>query len=168
MRVLRTGTPDVKEMWDIPEIMNYLKCDEMKARRFFESYHAENGGGYGSVEKALMLDYIERKQREEREREARHLSDLANIESSATLKEQVKALREQVKVLKDQDNALREQVEVLKGQDNALREQVAVLRQSAESSSRDALKTRIASYISNVIAAASLIVAVIAMLLNLN
>ncbi len=140
MRKLRTGTPTVKEMWDVAEIMNYLKCDEMKAKRLFENYHAENGGGYGKVEKALMLDYIERKQREEREREARYLSDLANVESSTALKEQVKAIREQI----------------------------TVLRESAASSSKDAQQARMSSYISNVIAVASLIVAIIAMLLKVS
>lgn len=57
-----------------------------------DGYHHENGG-YGPVEKALMLDYIERKQREEREREARFKSDIANAESIAVLKEQVKVLK---------------------------------------------------------------------------
>ncbi len=80
----------------------------MKAKRIFENYHQQNGGGYGPVEKALMLDYIEGKQREEREREARHQSDLANVETLAVLKEQVKVLKEQVKVLKEQVDALKQ------------------------------------------------------------
>lgn len=101
MGKIRTGTPSTKEYWDVAEIMNHLKCDEMRAKQIFEDYHRENGGGYGKIEKALILDYIERKQREEREREARYQSDLANIEAVATLKEQVKALKEQVAVLKE-------------------------------------------------------------------
>lgn len=130
MRPLRTGTPTIKEVWGVSDIMNYLKCEEMKAKKLFEDYHAENGG-YGKVEKALMLDYIERKQREEREREARYQSDLSNVESIAILKEQVKTLKEMCK-----------------------------------SSSEDAQKARIASYVSNAIAIASLIVAVISILLK--
>lgn len=138
MRAIRTGTPTIKEVWDVSDIMNHLKCDEMKAKKLFDDYHAENGGGYGKVEKALMLDYIERKQREEREREARYQSDLSNVESIAILKEQVKTLKEQV----------------------------VVLRESSASSSKDAQKARIASYVSNAIAIASLIVAVISILLK--
>lgn len=130
MRPLRTGTPTIKEVWGVSDIMNYLKCEEMKAKKLFEDYHAENGG-YGKVEKALMLDYIERKQREEREREARYQSDLSNVESIAVLKEQVKTLKEMCK-----------------------------------SSSEDAQKARIASYVANAIAIASLIVAVISILLK--
>ncbi len=144
MRKLRTGNPTPKELWDIPEIMNYLQCDEMKARHYFEGYHKENGGGYGPVEKALMLDYIERKQREERERETRYQSDLANVESIAILKEQVKTLKEQVCIQ---------------------REQIVVLRESSASSSKDALKARVASYIANTIAIASLIVAILSIIL---
>lgn len=139
MRPLRTGTPTIKEVWDVSDIMNYLKCDKMKAKKLFEDYHAENGGGYGKVEKALILDYIERKQREEREREARYQSDLSNVESIAILKEQVKTLKEQI----------------------------VVLRESSASSSKDAQKARISSYVSNAIAIASLIVAVISILLKI-
>lgn len=131
MRAIRTGTPTIKEVWDVSDIMNYLKCDKMKAQKLFEDYHAENGGGYGKVEKALMLDYIEKKQREEREREARYQSDLSNVESIAILKEQVKTLKEMCK-----------------------------------SSSEDSQKARVASYVSNAIAIASLIVAVISILLK--
>lgn len=139
MGKIRTGTPTTKEYWDVAEIMNHLKCDEMRAKQIFEDYHRENGGGYGPVEKALMLDYIERKQREEREREARYKSDLANVEVAATLKEQVKALQQQVDVL----------------------------RESAASSSKDAQKARIASYISNAIAIASLIVAILSIVIKI-
>ena len=116
MRIRKTGDLPAIEMWDVPEIMNHLNCDEMKARRIFENYHAENGG-YGAVEKALMLDYIERKQREEREREARYRSDLASVETVTVLKEHVKVLKEQVRTLQNQ---------------------VAALKESSASSSRDA------------------------------
>lgn len=50
-------------------------------------------GGYGPVEKALMLDYIERKQREEREREARYQRDISTAETVAILKEQLKFVK---------------------------------------------------------------------------
>lgn len=131
MRAIRTGTPTIKEVWDVSDIMNYLKCDEMKARKLFEDYHEENGGGYGKVEKALMLDYIERKQREEREREARYQSDLSNVESIAVLKEQVRTLKD-----------------------------------LCISSSEDARKARVSSIVSNAIAIASLLVAVISILIK--
>lgn len=50
--------------------------------------------GNGAIEKHLILDFINQKQREEREREARYNSDIANAESIAVLKEQVSILRE--------------------------------------------------------------------------
>lgn len=140
MRPLRTGAPTITEEWGEPEIMNYLNCDKEMAKRILDDYHKSAGGGYGPVEKALILDYIERKQREEREREARHQSDLANIESITILKEQVKTLKEQV----------------------------AALRESASSSSVDAQKARIASYTSNAIAIASLVVAIISVLARMS
>ncbi|MCM1075766.1 MAG: hypothetical protein NC411_00205 [Bacteroides sp.] len=134
MRPIINGSPSTKEMWGETEIMNHLKCDKEMARRILENYHNDvNDHSYGAVEKALILDYIERKQREEREREARHQSDIANVESIAILKEQVKTLKEMCK-----------------------------------SSSRDAQKARNASYISNAIAIASLIVAIVSILLNVN
>lgn len=49
--------------------------------------------GYGAIEKHLILDFIEDKQRIEREREARYNADIATAESFATLKEQVKVLQ---------------------------------------------------------------------------
>lgn len=131
MRAIRTGTPPKKEKWDVADIMNYLKCDEMKARKLLVDCLKENGGGYGPIDKAVMLDYIERKQREEREREARHQSDLSNVESIAVLKEQVKTLKE-----------------------------------LCVSSSEDARKARTSSLVSNAIAIASLLVAVISILLK--
>lgn len=97
------------------------------AKKIFGDYHSENGG-YGKVEKAIMLDYIENWQRHEREREARHQSDLANVETATALKEQVKVLREQVRTLNEQTTAMREQI--------------VVLRESSASSSRDALSSR--------------------------
>lgn len=138
-------------MWGEAEIMNHLKCDKEMAKRILGDYHSDNGG-YGKVEKAIMLDYIENWQRHEREREARYKSDLANVETATALKEQVKVLREQVRTLNEQTTAMREQI--------------VVLRESSASSGKDAQKARIASYISNAIAVASLIVSVISILLK--
>lgn len=140
MRTIRSGTPGIKEMWGEPEIMNHLKCDKEMARQILNEYHQSAGDRrYGPVDKALLLDYFERKQRDEREREARYQSDLANVESIGVLKEQVKTLKEQV----------------------------VVLRESAASSSKDAQKARLVACISNAIAIASLIVSIIAVLLKL-
>ena len=50
--------------------------------------------GYGAIEKHLILEFIEDKQREEREREARYKADIATAESFAVLKEQVRTLKE--------------------------------------------------------------------------
>ena len=151
MRPIRNGSPSAKEMWGEAEIMNHLKCDKEMAKRILGDYHSDNGG-YGKVEKAIMLDYIENWQRHEREREARYKSDLANVETATALKEQVKVLREQVRTLNEQTTAMREQI--------------VVLRESSASSGKDAQKARIASYISNAIAVASLIVSVISILLK--
>lgn len=93
MRKLRTGTPLSVE-WDAEDIMSYLGCDITKAKEIMENCRCHNNlKGYSSIDKHLILDFINMKQREEREREARHQSDLANIETSSTLKEQVKTLQ---------------------------------------------------------------------------
>ena len=73
----------------------------MKAKQIFEDYHRVHGGGYGEVEKHLMLDFINQRQREEREREARHQADLADVEQKTILKEQVKVLQKQVDALNE-------------------------------------------------------------------
>lgn len=142
---IRKGTAPI-ELWDVADIMNYLNCDEEMAKRILEDYHSEKGDGYGKVEKALILDYIERKQREQREREARYQSDLANVETAATLKEQVKTLKEQVKTLK---------------------EQIEVLRNSAESSSREAASAKQWSLVASILSIlATIAAAFIPWLLN--
>lgn len=96
MKIRKKDDLPTVDLWDVNEVMNYLKCDEMKAKKIMDDYHHENRG-YGPVEKALILDYIERKQRENREREVRYQSDLANVKTHATLEEQVKILREMSK-----------------------------------------------------------------------
>lgn len=49
--------------------------------------------GYDAIEKHLILDYINEKQRNEREREARYNADIAIGRQVAVLEEQVKALQ---------------------------------------------------------------------------
>lgn len=93
MRELRTGTPQ-PEMWEVEDIMSYLGCDKTKAKEIMQAYRDKHGrGGYGAVEKHLILDFINEKQREEREREARHNADLATARQVAVLEEQVKTLQ---------------------------------------------------------------------------
>lgn len=104
---LRKGSP-AKEYWEAEDLANFKNINLMAAKKHFEDYHKEYGGGYGPIEKALILDYVERKQLEQREREARHQSDLSNIERTAVLKEQVKTMKEQVKALNEQVKTLNE------------------------------------------------------------
>lgn len=125
------------------------------AEKIFENYHRENcTGRYGEVEKALILDYVELKQREQRERESRHQSDLANIERTSVLKEQVKVLKEQVSVLRDQFYELKEQVSVQKA--------------VAASNSKDTKRANRYSFIAIVISALSLIATITIELAKLN
>lgn len=94
MRIVRTGSQS-PAMWDVEDIMTYLGCDETKANEIMENCRKQhNIKGYGAIDKHLILDFINQKQREEREREARYNSDIANAESIAVLKEQVSILRE--------------------------------------------------------------------------
>ncbi len=94
MRNLRTGTPSLEE-WEVEDVMAHLSCDETTAKRIMEDCRRKYQiGGYGAIEKHLILEFIEEKQREEREREARHKADIATAESLATLKEQVRTLRD--------------------------------------------------------------------------
>lgn len=104
----------------------------MKAKRIFEDYHRENGGGYGPVVKQLMLEFIHQRERLEREREDRHKADLANIEIDTTFKEQIK---------------------VLKGQ-------VEALAESSRTSSRDARTANIISFASMAIALLAIILSI--------
>lgn len=111
----------------------------MKAKRIFEDYHRENGGGYGPVVKQLMLEFIHQRECLEREREDRHKADLANIEIDTTFKEQIKLSKEQIKVLKGQVEALAE---------------------SSRTSSRDARTANIISFASMAIALLAIILRV--------
>ncbi len=111
----------------------------MAAKQILDDYHRySNDGHYGPVEKHLILDFIETKQREQREREAQHQANIANIETSATLKEQVKTLQEHVQIL----------------------------REMCESSSAEARKSYIQSLIANFISGISIVIALLALVLR--
>lgn len=93
MRTLRTGTPHPPK-WSEADIMSHLGCDEQTAKKIMEDCRKKHQiGGYGTVEKHLILDFIEEKQLQRREREARYKADIATAESFAILREQVKTLQ---------------------------------------------------------------------------
>ncbi len=120
--------------------MAHLSCDETTARDIMNECRSRNGiKGYGAIEKHLILDFIEEKQRQQREREDRHKADIAIAESVAVLKEQV----------------------------NTLREQVNTLRDMCASSSEDARKARAQSLAANFISAFSAAVAITALVLKI-
>lgn len=138
MRNLRTGNPR-PERWDTADVMAYLGCDKPTAKKIMEDCRRKHGiGGYGPIEKQLILDFIEEKQRAAREREARHNSDLANVEIQTTLREQVKVLRTQVDTL----------------------------TRMSDASSEDARKARTQSLIANFISLISAAIAILALVLR--
>lgn len=140
MKEIRTGTPP-PDRWGVDDIMAYLSCERTTAESIMEEYHNKRtGGGYGAVDKHLILGFIEEKQRQEREREARYKADLATAESFAVLKEQVKTLRAQN----------------------------ITLREMCDSSSAEARKARTQSMIANFISGISVAIAILALVLNLN
>ncbi len=139
MRSLRTETPP-PEKWGAEDIMAHLSCDETTANRIMEDCRSKHGiKGYGAIEKHLILDFINEKQREEREREARYNADIAAARQVAVLEEQVKTLKEQVSVLWD----------------------------SSVASSADARKARTQSLIANFISGISIAIAILALILKL-
>ena len=141
MRKLRTETPQPKEYWEEADIMAHLGYDKQTAKKLMDecrSRYPKDCKGYDAIEKHIILDFINEKQREEREREARYNADIATAESFAVLKEQVKTLKEQV----------------------------AVLRESSEASSEDARKVRTQSLLANFISFISIAIAIIALVLN--
>lgn len=84
----------IPEKWDVEDLMANLNYSEMKARKTLDDYHHSIGDhSYGPVEKELLLDFINQRQRIEREREAKYQADLASVETITILKEQVKALQ---------------------------------------------------------------------------
>lgn len=138
MKQLRTGTPR-KERWSANNVMAYLGCDKETAEKIMKECRKHYGiSGYGDIDKALILDFINQKQREEREREARHQSDIANTKIAATLEEQVKTLKEQVKTLQEM----------------------------SYTTSEDARKARFQSRIAYIISFASMVIALVALILG--
>lgn len=152
MRILRTGTPTTEE-WDEDDIMSHLNCDKSTAKKIMEECRRKNNlHGYGPIEKHLILDFINEKQREEREREARHKADLATVRQVSVLEEQVKTLKEQSLSLKEESHTLREQLNTL--------------RIMSDSSSKDARKAHTQSLIANFISFISIAIAIISLVLK--
>lgn len=106
-----------------------------------------NIDGYGAIEKHLILDFINNKQREEREREARHNAYIAIVKQVSVLEEQVRTLKEQSLNFK---------------------EQVSALREANASSAADARKAYTQSLIANFISGISIAIAILALVLRLN
>lgn len=106
-----------------------------------------NIDGYGAIEKHLILDFINNKQREEREREARHNAYIAIVKQVSVLEEQVRTLKEQSLNFK---------------------EQVSALREANASSAADARKAHTQSLIANFIPGMSIAIAILALVLRLN
>lgn len=93
MRKLRTGSPP-PEKWEVEDIMAHLSCDETTAKEIMKECGIQNGtGDYGAIDKHLILEFINEKQRSEREREARYNADIATARQVAVLEEQVKTLQ---------------------------------------------------------------------------
>lgn len=130
--------PIPKQYWDVEDLMTNLNYSEMKARKTLEDYHQFKGDNrYGPVERELLLEYINQRQRIEREREAKHQADLAAVETITILKEQVKALKGQT----------------------------STLQKMCDSSSEDARKARTQSLIANFISGISIVIAIIALII---
>lgn len=145
MRKLRTGTP-ASEEWDKEDVASYLNCDIKTAEKIMgECFRSKNMKRYGFIEKEVLLNFINEKQRIEREREARYNADIA-------ITRQVTALEEQVKSLKEQNISLNKQT--------------AILNEMYHSSSQEARKAYIQSLAANIISAISIAVAIIALVLN--
>lgn len=82
-------------MQDAGDMMSHLNIDRQTAERIMDDYRKRHGiKGYDVIEKHLILDFINEKQREERERESRYDADLAIARQIAILEEQVKTLKE--------------------------------------------------------------------------
>ena len=97
MRPIRTCQPAPQtEEWGWQEIMNHLKCSEMKAKEIFKAVcELHNVQGYqDTVPKEWVIDYLNEKDRIQREREARYNADIATTKQIAVLEEQVKTLKE--------------------------------------------------------------------------
>lgn len=94
MRKLRTGKPQPVIEWVEADIMAHLGCDQTKAKEIMTECRSKYDlSGYGAIERHYILDFINEKQRAEREREARHNADIAVARQVAVLEEQVKTLQ---------------------------------------------------------------------------
>ena len=97
MRPIRTGPPTPQpEGWGWQEITIHLKCNEMKANEIFKTVCKLHNvqGNYNTVPKEWVIDYLNEKDRIQREREARYNADIATTKQIAVLEEQVKTLKE--------------------------------------------------------------------------
>lgn len=93
MRKLRTGH-SLPDKWEVKDIMAHLGCDETTASKIMKECRIRFGiKDYGAIEKHLILDFINEKQRIEREREARHNADISTVRQVTVLEEQVKTLQ---------------------------------------------------------------------------
>ena len=73
----------------------------MKARKVLDDVHNDiSDNHYGPLPKAVILDYLERKEKEEKEREAKINAITSISESVDILRQQNKILREQVETIK--------------------------------------------------------------------
>lgn len=72
-----------------------------------ECRRANNIKGYGSIDASLIIDYVNEKERLNREREARHKADIAAAEIAATLKVQVATLEDKLQRLSQELASLR-------------------------------------------------------------
>lgn len=140
MRKIRTGTPR-PDLWDVDDIMAHFSYDEQTAKEIMKECRSRHGiKDYGAIEKHLILDFIEEKQHERREREARYNADVATARQVAILEEQVRALKEQS----------------------------STLQKMCDSSSADARKARTQSLIANFISGISIAIAILALVLKLS
>nr|DAN03809.1 MAG TPA: hypothetical protein [Caudoviricetes sp.] len=140
MRKLRTGKPQPVIEWVEADIMAHLGCDQTKAKEIMKECRSKYDlSGYGAIERHYILDFINEKQRVEREREARYNADIAVTRQVAVLKEQVRTLKTQNQTLQSM----------------------------CESSSADARKARTQSLVANFISGISLVIAVLALVLKL-
>lgn len=120
--------------------MAHLGCDQTKAKEIMKECRSKYDlSGYGAIERHYIIDFINEKQRVEREREARYNADIA-------VTRQVAVLEEQVRTLKTQNHTL---------------------QSMCESSSADARKARTQSLVANFISGISLVIAVLALVLKL-
>lgn len=142
MRKIRKGIPP-EETWDVDEIMQHLNCDKMKARKVLDDVHNDiRDNHYGPLPKAVILDYLERKEKEEEEREAKINAITSISESVGVLREQVEHAREQVAVAREQARYAREQVSALEDQVDTTREQNQMLDEQVTSISESVVILR--------------------------